>query len=77
LRESERVMRMKRPMINFDLQLKEVKGGHATPLLAPPLDIATRAEDILGAQTARERLLYMEADETVDALLKWLEEGRL
>lgn len=74
--EAERVTRMKRPMINIDVQKVELAGGHASPLLAPPLDIATRAEDILGAE-ASERLLYEEADATVDTLVQWLEEGSL
>lgn len=74
--EAEQVTRMKRPMINIDVQLVELEGGHASPLLAPPLDVATRAEDILGAE-ASERLLFEEADATVDILVQWLEEGSL
>ena len=74
--EAERVTRMKRPMITIDVQKVELPGGHATPLLAPPLDVATRAEDILGAE-ASERLLFAEADATVDILINWLEEGSL
>jgi len=77
LREAETVMRMKRPMISIDIQRKVLKGNHATPVLAPPVDLAERAEDILGSEMAKERLLYAEADATVDALVRWLEEGQL
>lgn len=75
--EAEKVTRMKRPMIDIDLQRRVVEGGHATPLLAPPLDLASRAEDILGADAAKDGLLYAQADETVEALIQWLEEGSL
>jgi len=77
LREAETVMRNKRPMVDFDVQRTVLKGGHATPCLAPPLDLASRAEDILGEETAKERLLYSGADATVDELVRWLEEGNL
>jgi len=77
LREAETVMRNKRPMVDFDVQRTVLKGGHATPCLAPPLDLASRAEDILGEDTAKESLLYSGADETVDELVRWLEEGNL
>lgn len=77
LREAETVMRMKRPMIAFDIQRRVLKGGHAAPVLAPPLDFANKLEDVLGAETAKERLLYAEADATVKELLQWLDEGQL
>jgi hypothetical protein len=77
LLEAETVTRMKRPMIRIDVQKITLPGGHATPLFAPPLDLATRAEDILGPEAAKERLLYAEADATVEALVRWLEEGSL
>jgi len=77
LQESEKIMRAKRPMINFDMQLVTLEGVHATPLLAPPLDIAHKAEDLLGEGTAKSTLLYKNADETVDVLVKWLEEAQL
>jgi hypothetical protein len=77
LKEAERVTRMKRPMIQIDVQRITLTGGHATPLLAPPLELATRAEDILGVEAAKERLLYKEADATVNELVRWLEEGSL
>lgn len=76
LLESERIMRMKRPMIRMDVQLKTILGGpftHATPAIAPPLDIAERAKDILGNE-APERLLYQQVEETVEAMVRWLEE---
>ena len=73
LQEAETVMRMKRPMIAFDIQRKVLKGGHAAPLLAPPVDLATKLEDVLGEEIAKERLLYKEADATVKELVKWLD----
>lgn len=75
--EAERVTRMKRPMIRIDVQLRTISGGHATPLLAPPLEVAKRAEDLLGADAAKEGLFYNNADGTVDELVRWLEEGNL
>jgi hypothetical protein len=77
LKEAESRTRMKRPMIEIDVQRRTLSGGHATPLIAPPLDLANRAEDILGKDAAKERLLYAEADATVDALVEWLEEANL
>eukprot|EP00550_Attheya_septentrionalis_P010322 CAMPEP_0198288874 /NCGR_PEP_ID=MMETSP1449-20131203/7241_1 /TAXON_ID=420275 /ORGANISM="Attheya septentrionalis, Strain CCMP2084" /LENGTH=373 /DNA_ID=CAMNT_0043987099 /DNA_START=459 /DNA_END=1580 /DNA_ORIENTATION=- len=77
LREAETIMRMKRPMIRIDLQRTVLQGGHATPLLAPPLKVATQAEGLLGEDTARDKLLYTQADATVEELVRWLEEGQL
>ena len=77
LREAESVTRMKRPMLPIDLQRTTLKGGHATPLLAPPTELANRAEDILGSDAAKEALLYEQADATVNELVRWLEEGNL
>ena len=74
LKEAESITRMKRPMVDIDVQRKILDGGHATPLLAPPLELAGRAEDLLGTDTSKERLLYTEASATVDTLLDWLEE---
>lgn len=65
---------MKRPMVEIDVQRKVLEGGHATPLLAPPLDLAGRAEDLLGTDTSKERLLYTQASDTVDSLIEWLED---
>lgn len=75
LKEAESVTRMKRPMIQIDVQRKILEGNHATPLLAPPLDLALQAENILGADSAKERLNYSQADATVAELICWLEEG--
>lgn len=74
LKEAESITRMKRPMVDIDVQRKILDGGHATPLLAPPLELAGRAEDLLGTDSSKERLLYTEASATVDTLLDWLEE---
>lgn len=77
LKEAESVTRMKRPMIDIDVQRTTLVGDHVTPLLAPPLDLAVRAEDLLGKDVAKERLLYAQADATVDELIRWLEEANL
>ena len=77
LQEARSITRMRRPMVEIDVERKELAGGHASPLLAPPLEVAGRAEDLLGLETSQERLGYTEAVETVDALVKWLEEGKL
>merc|ERR1740124_2128008 len=77
LREAETVMRNKRPMVSFDVQRTVLKGNHGTPLLAPPLDLASRAEDLLGEETSRKSLSYEGADETAEELIRWLEEGNL
>jgi hypothetical protein len=76
LKEARSVTRMRRPMVEIDVRRAVLEGNHATPLLAPPLDIAQKAEDILGAE-AKERLLYQQADATVEELARWLEEGNL
>ena len=77
LKEAERIIRMKRPMVNIDLQRRKLEGNHATPLLAPPMDLAIRAEDVLGEDTAKTRLFYEQADRTVEELVTWLEEANL
>ena len=77
LREARSITRMRRPMIEIDLQRKVLGGGHAAPLLAPPLDVARRAEDLLGSEASLERLGYREAAATVKELVRWLEEGNL
>ena len=77
LKEAETVMRNKRPMVGFDVQRTVLKGGHATPCLAPPLEIASRVEDVFGEETAKNGLLYRGADDTVDEIVRWLEEGNL
>jgi acetyl esterase/lipase len=77
LKEAESVTRMKRPMIDIDVQRTTLLGDHTTPLVAPPLDLAVRAEDLLGKDVAKERLLYAQADATVDELIRWLEEANL
>jgi len=63
--------------VEIDVQKRQLTGGHAAPLIAPPLDIATRAEDILGSDTAKDGLLYSDAVSTVEELIVWLEEGNL
>lgn len=77
LKAASQVIRMKRPMIEIDVQRRDLPGGHAAPLLAPPLDLATRAETILGVEAAKEGLLYTQADQTVEELVRWLEESNL
>eukprot|EP00429_Kryptoperidinium_foliaceum_P005756 CAMPEP_0176024204 /NCGR_PEP_ID=MMETSP0120_2-20121206/11824_1 /TAXON_ID=160619 /ORGANISM="Kryptoperidinium foliaceum, Strain CCMP 1326" /LENGTH=434 /DNA_ID=CAMNT_0017357381 /DNA_START=93 /DNA_END=1398 /DNA_ORIENTATION=+ len=77
LKEAESITRMRRPMVDVAVQRKILEGGHATPLWAPPLDLAERAEDILGPDTSKERLAYQQADATVEELVRWLEEGNL
>lgn len=77
LKEAESITRMRRPMVDIDVQRKILEGGHAAPLLAPPLDLADRAEDLLGPETSKERLAYQQASAIVDELIRWLEEGNL
>ena len=77
LKEAETVMKNKRPMVDFDVQRIILKGSHATPCLAPPLDLATRAENLVGEDLAKQKLLYKGADDTVDEIVKWLEGGNL
>lgn len=77
LKEAESITRMRRPMVGVNVQRKELEGNHATPLLAPPLDLAGRAEDILGSDASKDRLLYQQTSATVDQLVEWLEEVNL
>ncbi|KAI2507603.1 Protein of unknown function (DUF1350) [Fragilaria crotonensis] len=77
LKEAESVTRMKRPMIEIDVQRTVLTGGHVTPCLGPPLDVATRAEDLVGKDTAKDALLYAQTDATVEELVRWLEEANL
>ena len=76
--EAESLTRMKRPMIdNVNVELIQLEGGHATPLLAPPLEVADKVQDLLGEQTAKDALLYSQTDATVNELVRWLEEANL
>jgi len=72
---AETVMKMKRPMIEVDVQRQVLPGIHATPLLAPPVELAHTAEDWLGEDTAKSKLSYSGADATVEEITRWLEEG--
>ncbi|GKY94230.1 hypothetical protein MPSEU_000388800 [Mayamaea pseudoterrestris] len=77
LNAAGQIIRNKRPMIQIDVQKRQLAGGHAAPLLAPPLDLATRAETVLGVEAAKENLRYKEADQTVEELSRWLEDANL
>ena len=77
LKEAESITRMRRPMVSIEVQRKILQGGHITPLLAPPLDVALRAEDILGSEASKERLAYQQTATMVEELVRWLEEGNL
>mmetsp|Transcript_21439 Transcript_21439/g.30687 ORF Transcript_21439/g.30687 Transcript_21439/m.30687 type:complete len:536 (-) Transcript_21439:1650-3257(-) len=77
--ESERIMRMKRPMIQMDVEVIKIDGGiftHATPTIAPPLEWAERAENIVG-NAAQERLLYAQVEQTVQEMVKWLDKVQI
>jgi hypothetical protein len=77
LREARSITRMRRPMVEIDVQRRTLKGGHETPLVAPPLDVAERAEDLLGLESAQDVLGYSKAAAAADDLVRWLEEGNL
>ncbi len=78
LQAAGQIAAMKRPMmVDIDVQRRDLPGGHAAPLIAPPLELAKRIEDILGADAAKEGLRYTEADETVSAIVRWLEDSEL
>jgi len=90
LQEAETVMRMKRPMIQMDVQRIQIDGNHATPILAPPgVSVADRVEDVFGGAGKEKKdddavdndksisVLYKQVDETVEVLANWLEEGQL
>ena len=65
--------RMKRPMVSMGIDKKKLSGNHATPILAPPLVVASRAEEILG-NDAREKLLYNQVDNVAKEMATWLEQ---
>lgn len=72
-------MRMKRPMIQMDVEVVKIDGGiftHATPTIAPPLEWAERAENIVG-NAAQERLLYAQVEQTVQEMIKWLDKVQI
>ncbi len=77
LQTAGQIIQMKRPMIPIDIQLKTITGNHATPCIAPPLDIALQVETLLGADAAKDVLLYAPADQTVEELIRWLDEANL
>lgn len=77
LQAAEQVIRMRRPMVQIDVERVALPGNHASPLLAPPLDLAMRFENLLGEDVSKEQLRYIEADRTVQELIRWLEESNL
>lgn len=77
LREALSITRMRRPMVEIDVQRKTLAGGHEAPLVAPPLEIAERAEDLLGLESSQDVLGYRSAAATAEDLVRWLEEGNL
>jgi len=77
LKEARSITRMRRPMVEIDVERRVLNGGHAAPLLAPPLDVAGQAEDLLGSETSQERLGYSEAVTTANDIVRWLEDGNL
>ncbi len=64
-------------MVEIDVQRKTLSGGHEAPLVAPPLDVAERAEDLLGPESSQDVLGYAAAARTAEDLIRWLEEGNL
>jgi len=75
LLEAEKIMRVKRPSKpNMVLERKTLAGIHATPCIPFGVETASKAENILGESSAKEKLLYKNVDETVDVLVKWLQE---
>ena len=77
LQTAGQIIQMKRPMIPIDVQLKTISGNHATPCIAPPLDIAIQVETLLGTDAAKDVLFYAQTDQTVEELIRWLEEANL
>lgn len=77
LQTAGQIIQMKRPMIPIDVQLKTISGNHATPCIAPPLDIALQVETLLGTDAAKDVLFYAQADQTVEELIQWLDEANL
>lgn len=79
LQAAQQIASMKRPLMPdaFRVQRCNLEGGHASPVLAPPLDLAVRAQDILGPDAAQEAFRYAEAENTVKELVRWLEEANL
>lgn len=77
LREALSITRMRRPMVEIDVQRKTFNGGHEAPLVAPPLEVVERAEDWLGPKSSKDFLGYASASATADDLVRWLEEGNL
>ena len=77
LQTAGQIIQMKRPLIPIDVQLKTISGNHATPCIAPPLDIAIQVETLLGTDAAKDVLFYAQADQTVEELIRWLEEANL
>ena len=77
VRAAGQVIRNKRPMVQIQVTRKDLPGGHETPLIAPPLELATQSEDLLGPQAAREQLQYQKAYDTVQVIAQWLEDCNL
>jgi Protein of unknown function (DUF1350) len=77
LQTAGQIIQMKRPMVQIDVQLRTLPGGHAAPLLAPPLDVAMQVETLLGGDAAKDVFQYSSADQTVEELIRWLEESFL
>mmetsp|Transcript_89738 Transcript_89738/g.179263 ORF Transcript_89738/g.179263 Transcript_89738/m.179263 type:complete len:481 (+) Transcript_89738:114-1556(+) len=75
--EAKEIMRLKRPMVNFDIRLETISGDHVTPLTqdvfldTEPLKRLPQGAEVQSA--ARERFLKT-VDGTQKVLLDWLAE---
>jgi hypothetical protein len=72
-------MRMKRPMVEMDLMLKELEGTHLTPLTQaifdPPDGIIRNLPDVLLSSPIRKQVrsnFLHQVDELSTEILTWL-----
>ena len=79
LREANTIMRMKRPMVEMDLVLKELEGTHLTPLTQsifdPPGGIMQNVPDALLSNPIRKQMqnnFLHQVDELSTEILTWL-----
>ena len=82
LKEANTIMRMKRPMIQMQCELKTMTGTHITPLtqniiLDPPVSVPV-VESFVAPFRSQLRNNYLQTvDEVKDVIIGWLEESMM
>ena len=76
INESKEVMRLKRPMVKFDIKLETIAGDHVTPLTQDVFVLVKQLDDwdVAGLKPQARDAFLKTVDGTAQVLLDWLAE---